>query len=487
VPNLSVAKGAGRWWFGLLVLSLTGCGGSQVAQAPPSGVPEYPPPVVVSAGAVDAFLTGRIASAAGDLEAAAAAFERAVELEPTDPELRMELARAWANQAELDRANLHLQVAYDLGVSEWRVAEVRSLALERHGNFDESIDAFASANAEGAPESWFRAWFQLASRAGSGDGQILAAERFAQYHPDIARPYRLLAIALRDLGDMAGSAEQFGQAVVRSGAEPWDSEQRIRLLIEMLDWPAALTATEDCVDRFRDHVMCRAVLAELRYQSQEESTAPGESVVQAIDELARMTGGNRGALATAGRALIELARPELATLYALQIQEQRPFNVTSLIQAAYIVSAVEDYDTADALMLRVLELDAANFEALNFVGYSWADRGVRLEEAEEFIRLALQLRPDDVNIEDSLAWVLYRQGRFPEALEIQTRVVERSNTNAVLLDHLGDIQWMAGLREEAAESWERAMGFADESDEDVLESVPVKLERLMRGEDPLAP
>ena len=46
---------------------------------------------------------------------------------------------------------------------------------------------------------------------------------------------------------------------------------------------------------------------------------------------------------------------------------------------------------------------------------------------------------------------------------------------------------MAGLREEAAESWERAMGFADETDEDVLESVPIKLERLMRGIDPLAP
>ena len=487
MPNLSVAKGAGRWWFGLLALGLAGCGGSQVADAPPSGLPEYPPPVVVSAGAVDAFLRGRIASTAGDLDAAAAAFERAVELEPTDPELRMELARAWANQAELERATLHLQVASDLGVAEWRVAEVRSLALERHGNLDESLDAFANANADGAPESWFRAWFQLASRAGNGDSQILAAERFAQFHPDMARPYRLHAIALRDLGDVVGSAEKFGEAVVRTGAEPWDSEQRIRLLIQLQDWTTALSATEDCVARFRDHVMCRAVLAELRYQIQDDATAPDESVVRAIDELARMTGGNRGALATAGRTLIELARPELATLYALQIQEQRPFNITSLIQAAYIVSSVQDHDTADALMLRVLELDPANFEALNFVGYSWADRGTRLAEAEDFIRLALQLRPDDVNIEDSLAWVLYRQGRFSEALEIQTRVVERSNTNAVLLDHLGDIQWMAGLREEAAESWERAMGFADESDEDVLESVPIKLERLMRGEDPLAP
>jgi tetratricopeptide (TPR) repeat protein len=177
----------------------------------------------------------------------------------------------------------------------------------------------------------------------------------------------------------------------------------------------------------------------------------------------------------------------LATLYALQIQEQRPFNVTSLIQAAYILSSVHDHPTADTLMLRVLELDPANFEALNFVGYSWADRGIRLVEAEAFIRLAIELRPDDANIEDSLAWVLYRQGRFAEALDVQTRVVERSNTNAVLLDHLGDIQWMTGLRDEAVESWERAMGFAGESDEDVLESVPVKLGRVLRGEDPLAP
>lgn len=487
MPNRWNDNGSGRWVFGLLTVLLVGCGGSQATLVSPLGVPDYPPPVVVSAAAVDAFLTGRIASSTGDPAAAATAFERAVALEPQDPELRMELARAWAMQAELAQATLHLQVASDLGVAAWRVSEVRSLALERQGSFDEALDAFAQTNAEGAPESWFRAWFQLASRAGSGDAQILAAQRFAQFHPESARPYRLQAIALRDLGDMRGAAASFGEAVVRAGAEPWDAEQRIRLLMQMQDWTTALSATEDCVSRFRDHVMCRAVLAELRYQVQDDSSAPDASVLQAIVELARMTGGNRGALANAGRALTELARPGLATLYALQIQEQRPFNVTSLIQAAYIVSSVHDHATADALMLRVLELDPANFEALNFVGYSWADRGIRLVEAEEFIRLALELRPDDVNIEDSLAWVLFRQGRFAEALAIQTRVVERSNTHAVLLDHLGDIQWMSGLRDEAIESWERAMGFADESDEDVLESVPVKLERVLRGEDPLAP
>ncbi len=487
MPKFLVNNGTGLLAFCLLAGLLAACGGSQAVNEPPSVLPDYPLPVVVSAGAVDAFLTGRIASAAGDPQSAAAAFGRAVALEPTDPELRMELARAWANQAELEQANLHLQIAADLGVSEWRVCEVRALALERHGNLDEALDAFAMANAQGAPEAWFRAWFQLASRAGSGDSQILAAQRFSQFHPDIARPYRLHAIALRDLGDLNGAADRFGDAVIRPGAEPWDAEQRIRLLIQLQDWSTALSATEDCVTRFRDHVVCRVVLAELRYQVQEDTSLPDDTVLQAITELARMTGGNRGALAAAGRALTELARPELATLYALQIQEQRPFNVTSLIQAAYIVSTVHDHATADTLMLRVLELDPANFEALNFVGYSWADRGIRLVEAEQFIRLALQLRPDDVNIEDSLAWVLYRQGRFAEALEIQTRVVERGQTNAVLLDHLGDIQWMAGLRQEAAESWERAMGFADESDEDVLESVPMKLERLLRGIDPLAP
>ena len=487
MPNRWVDNGSGRRAFGLVAVLLAGCGGSQGAPVYPVGVPEYPPPVVVSAAAVDAFLTGRIASSAGDPAAAAVAFQRAVELEPADAELRMELARAWATQSDLAQATLHLQVASDLGVAAWRVSEVRSLALERAGDFDAALDAFAQTNAEGAPESWFRTWFQLASRAGSGDGQILAAQRFAQFHPDNARPYRLHAIALRDLGDMNGAAASFGEAVVRAGAEPWDAEQRIRLLMQLHDSTAALSATEDCVSRFRDHVMCRAVLAELRYQVQDDASAPDASVLQAIVELARMTGGNRGALANAGRALTELARPELATLYALQIQEQRPFNVTSLIQAAYILSSVHDHSTADTLMLRVLELDPANFEALNFVGYSWADRGIRLVEAEEFIRLAIELRPDDANIEDSLAWVLYRQGRFAEALDVQTRVVERSNTNAVLLDHLGDIQWMSGLRDEAVESWERAMGFAGESDEDVLESVPVKLGRVLRGEDPLAP
>jgi tetratricopeptide (TPR) repeat protein len=129
-------------------------------------------------------------------------------------------------------------------------------------------------------------------------------------------------------------------------------------------------------------------------------------------------------------------------------------------------------------MQRVLEIDEANFDALNFIGYDWAERGIRLDEAELYIREALFLRPGDGNIMDSLAWVLFRQGRFEEALAIQLDVVARAPDNAVLQDHLGDILFALERWDEALQAWEYALQYATEYDEDVLDTVPAKIERV---------
>ena len=89
------------------------------------------------------------------------------------------------------------------------------------------------------------------------------------------------------------------------------------------------------------------------------------------------------------------------------------------------VNALED---GVALMERVLAQDDANFDALNFIGYTWAEAGVRLEDAERYIRRAVLLRPDAGGILDSLAWVLYRRGAFAEALEVQREAPSSKTT-----------------------------------------------------------
>ncbi len=117
----------------------------------------------------------------------------------------------------------------------------------------------------------------------------------------------------------------------------------------------------------------------------------------------------------------------------------------------------KDFDESIRTMQRVLDLDPKNAEALNFIGYGWADRGIRLPDAEKMIRLALEAQPDDGNITDSLGWVLFKQGKFTEALKVLKRAVEMSPGVAEIRDHLGDAYKSTGDQEKAVETWRQAL------------------------------
>jgi tetratricopeptide (TPR) repeat protein len=93
-------------------------------------------------------------------------------------------------------------------------------------------------------------------------------------------------------------------------------------------------------------------------------------------------------------------------------------------------------------------------EALNHLGYMWADKGVRLEEAHDMIRRAVKAEPDNPAYLDSLGWVLFRLGRAKEAVEpLQKAVRLLTEPDATVLDHLGDVLSAVGRKAEAREVW----------------------------------
>ena len=124
------------------------------------------------------------------------------------------------------------------------------------------------------------------------------------------------------------------------------------------------------------------------------------------------------------------------------------------------------YAEAEAALRKCLELSPENAEALNYLGYMWADRAEKLDEAKTLIERALKLEPDNAAYLDSLAWVLFKLGRPAEALAPQLRALElNEEPDATLLDHLGDIYHALGRHAEAREAWEQSL--AVESNPDV--------------------
>ena len=116
-----------------------------------------------------------------------------------------------------------------------------------------------------------------------------------------------------------------------------------------------------------------------------------------------------------------------------------------------------NYEGADADMKRALALNPSNATILNYLGYSWIDRGVNLIEGIDLIRQAVALQPDSAHIVDSLGWAHYKFGEYEQAVDYLERAVELMPGDSILNDHLGDAYWKAGRRKEAGFQWLRAL------------------------------
>jgi Flp pilus assembly protein TadD len=98
--------------------------------------------------------------------------------------------------------------------------------------------------------------------------------------------------------------------------------------------------------------------------------------------------------------------------------KQSPEDSGLIYEQAMLAEQLKQYDTMETLLREVMRLKADDAQAYNALGYSLAERGVRLDEALKLIQQAMSLAPDDPFILDSLGWVYYRQGRAADALKL---------------------------------------------------------------------
>lgn len=124
-----------------------------------------------------------------------------------------------------------------------------------------------------------------------------------------------------------------------------------------------------------------------------------------------------------------------------------------------------NWTEAEADFRRALELNPEQPQVLNYLGYSFVDRGENLDEALEMIKRAVAAQPEAGYIIDSLAWALFRLGRYDEAVEPMERASILEPVDPVVTDHLGDVYWAVGRKLEARFQWHRALSFDPEEKE----------------------
>ena len=117
----------------------------------------------------------------------------------------------------------------------------------------------------------------------------------------------------------------------------------------------------------------------------------------------------------------------------------------------------KQWPKAEAAFKKSLELLPDQPSVLNYLGYSWIDMNINLEEGLEMIRKAVSLRPNDGYMVDSLGWAFYRLKRFDESVVQMERAVELRPGDPTINDHLGDAYWKAGRKLEATFQWQHAL------------------------------
>ncbi|MEW6342258.1 MAG: tetratricopeptide repeat protein [Pseudomonadota bacterium] len=121
------------------------------------------------------------------------------------------------------------------------------------------------------------------------------------------------------------------------------------------------------------------------------------------------------------------------------------------------------YDTMEAQLRKLIETQPDNPQAYNALGYSLADRGVRLQEADKLIQKASSLAPDDAFIMDSVGWVKYRLGDNSDALKLLRKAYDLQ-PNAEIGAHLGEVLWKSGAQDQARDAWREARKLEPDND-----------------------
>lgn len=134
-----------------------------------------------------------------------------------------------------------------------------------------------------------------------------------------------------------------------------------------------------------------------------------------------------------------------------------PNNVDLLYARGMLAAELDDMVIMEQDMRAVLKQDPANADALNALGYMLADKNQRLEEAKQLITQALEIRPNDSYILDSMGWVLYRLQDYENALKYLQRALEQDQDAAEIAAHLGEVLWKTGEQEKALAVWQEAI------------------------------
>jgi tetratricopeptide (TPR) repeat protein len=305
---------------------------------------------------------------------------------------------------------------------------------------NQALDPVVHNAKEGAAE----ALYGLGS-AGSRQGDELPALVYLRLSLYLRPSSDLTAVTLASLFEQL---KQSDQAIAAYGLVPSSSPLKMGADIQIALELDGMGKTDEAMRRLTD------IVAERPHDVEGLS---------ALAELQRSAKKYAEAAATYDRAIAAVGIP------------QRD-NWTLFYFRGICYERSKQWSKAEADFKKALELSPDQPLVLNYLGYSWVDQGLNLEEAFKMLRKAVELRPSDGYVVDSLGWAHYKLGQYGEAADTLEKAINLKPADPILNDHLGDAYWRVNRRIEAHFQWNHARDMGPDS-----EDLPAILKKIEVG------
>jgi len=404
----------------------------------------------------------------GQLDASLEQYKAIADADPQDAQAHLRSAEIYRRLGKFDLALDSLKKAESLVQDSLEVPYHIALVYEVQGRYDEAAQIVQgllkkSEKADGNYNS------------GERNNRAVFLERLGSIYREMGKPQLATETFRRilQLGD---------ENAVRGYQQIIDTHR------EQKQWQQATSAAQEAVNKFPKDRQLKLLLA-----SQHAENGQGDTAVAELKALLKGTPEDREiyiALAQIHTRLRQWKEAEEAVEQAEKLSTKAEDKDYVAFIRGSVYEREKKYELAEEQFKKVLVGDPHNATVLNYLGYMLADRGLRLEEALNYIKKAAQQDPQNGAYLDSLGWAYYKIGNYDLAEENLRKASLKITNDGTIQDHLGDLYQKTGRLKLAAAHWERALeewgktplpGDIDNTDvarvQKKLESAKVKLAR----------
>ena len=393
-------------------------------------------------GIFNGYQKGLMATVAGRTDVARTAFDKVIADEAsarTSPDAYLASAEALARLEMRDGHKDAAIKALDAGLKLAATYDPLQ-SLKQRIEKGETIEPAVSNVQEGASE----ALYVLGQAVNRGDGQQVALLYF-QLARSLAPRSPALLTAMAGISERAKRLDQaidYYRQIPENSAYRRTADLQIGLDLWYSDKKdEAKTHLEDSIKQYPKDVQSYTAFADV--------LAADKEFGKAAEQL---------------NTAISLSKPAGPSDWNLYYQRGIAFERT------------KQWAKAEPDFKKALELSPNQPQVLNYLGYSWVDRNENLKEGLQMIKSAVDLRPNDGYIIDSLGWAYYRLGQYDQAVEQLERAVLITPMDPTINDHLGDAYWHVGRKREARFQWQRSLIGDPKPEPELVKTVNAKLE-----------